>query len=314
MYRHILVALDGSDFGERALPMAVTLAKASGAQVTLVRAAWTTVAPGTDAIEAQRKVVADAETYLAGVASRLLAEGINAEAAVPYAAAAEGILAEITVRHADMVVMCTHGRSGLGRWVYGSVAEAVLARSSVPVLLVRPTGPLARLAAASATPAVLLPVDGSAFSEAALPHALTLVRALAGSLVLLRVVVPSLGYYPDPLLGQPYVSDVGERLIDDGEKEAKQYVTDLAGRLAAEGLAVTHVVRVGFPSETILDEAKTAGAQLIVMATHGRTGLREMLLGSVALDVVRHGGLPLLLVRPPELGAPVSASSGSEQW
>jgi nucleotide-binding universal stress UspA family protein len=313
MYRLILVPLDGSEFGERALPAAVALAQATKATLILLRAAGATATPDEEPAAAQSKAVADAETYLADVARRLAAQGIVAETSAPYAEAAQGILAEAAKREADLIVMCTHGRSGLGRWVYGSVAGDVLARSPVPVLLVRPTGPLAHFSVGAA-PKVLLPLDGSAFSEAALPHAVLLTRALAGKLVILRGVVPSLGYYPDPVLGQPYVNDIGERILREEEDAARQYVTDVAQRLTADGLTVQTLVRVGFPSDTILDEAKASGAEIIVMATHGRTGLRELLLGSVALDVVRRGGLPLLLVRPGEPGASDAGARGSEQW
>jgi len=103
------------------------------------------------------------------------------------------------------------------------------------------------------------------------------------------------------MLGQPYMSESGERVIETEEAEASSFLTGIANGLRAEGVTVQWFVRVAWPAEAILDEAKSAGAELIVMATHGSTGLRDLLLGNVALDVVRRGALPMLLVRPAAL-------------
>lgn len=301
MYRKILVPLDGSPFGERALPMAVTMAKAMQGQLVLVRAAWATIRPGENAIEAERKAVDETEAYLAGVAQQVTSQGIQVEMATPYAAAAEGILVEIAARKTDLVIMCTHGRSGLGRWVYGSVAEAVLAKSPVPVLLVRPTGATPRLSLQPGKGTVLVPLDGSAFGEASLPHATAMARTLGGRLVLLRVVTPSLAFQPELMMGQAYSSTASERILEEEQKEAESYLGAVAGRLKSEGVPMQQIVQVGWPAETTIEEARKAGAELIVMATHGRTGLAEVLLGSVAMELIHRGTLPLLLVRPPDL-------------
>lgn len=301
MYRTLLVPLDGSLFGERALPIALVLARMGGAKVVLVQAVWASARPGEDAIEVERQAIEHAEVYLAGVAQRLTGQGIQVETATPYAIAAEGILVEIAVRQADLVIMCTHGRSGLGRWLFGSVAEAVLAKSPVPVLLVRPIGPLTSLSLDPNRAAILVPLDGSAYGEASLPHAVAITRGRGGLIVLLRVVSPPVGYYPDPVLGQPYVSEVAEKLLKGEEQEAKNYLDMVAERLRAQGVRVQPTVHIGWPTDSILDEVRSVGADLIVMATHGRTGVGDLLLGSVALDVVRRSGLPLLLVRPDAL-------------
>jgi nucleotide-binding universal stress UspA family protein len=298
MYRKILVPLDGSPFGERALPLAVTMCLAMKAQLVLVRAATASPAASLDALEGQRQAVAEAETYLAGVAQRLREQKIVTETATPYAAAADGILVSASTRQADLIVMCTHGRSGLGRWVYGSVAEAVLARSAIPVLLVRPTGALPHLTLDLGKGTVLLPLDGSAFAETALPHALEAARALNDRLFLLRVVNPVVGYQPDVVLGQAYAGAIGDRILKEEMAQAESYLGEVSKRLQGEKIAVAQRVCVGWPAESIIEEARGAEAELIVMATHGRTGLAEVVMGSVARDVVHRGVLPLLLVRP----------------
>ncbi len=172
MIRTILVPVDGSALSERALPLAAELARALEERLVLVCVAGTAALDHAFTEEDRRDIadqytavreedhrlstdprmvehargqvraVAEAERYLANVASRLEAEhGLHAEVAIPYGGAADGILTEIDLHAADLVVMCTHGRTGLSRLVSASVTQAVLARSAAPVLLVPPERP-----------------------------------------------------------------------------------------------------------------------------------------------------------------------------
>lgn len=308
MYTSILIPVDGSPFSERAIAMAVSLAGsgaapagAAAAHLVLVHAVHATRRPGEGSIEVEGKAIEEGESYLARLAKPLMEQGLQVETTVPYGEPVEEILATIVARNADLVVMCTHGRSGLGRWVYGSVAEAVLAKCPAPVLLVPPTGPLARAAAADGVCNLLVPLDGSTFAETALSHAEAVALHLDGTITLLRVAEPNVGYYPDPAVGQPYVSDIGEQLLRDEEANAKKYLDEIAARLTANNVKVRPIVRVGFPAGGIIDEAELCKADLIIMATHGRTGLGDRLMGSVAHEVLHHGRLPILLVRPTDL-------------
>ena len=136
--QRILVPLDGSSLAEAALPKAAALAEASGAELLLVRAAQAHALPGTDPAEAQVKVVREAEEYLAEVADRLRAAGAaKLECSVWYGPAAYTIVEAATLHHVDLIVMTTHGRSGLGRLILGSVAESVLRGTAIPILLLR---------------------------------------------------------------------------------------------------------------------------------------------------------------------------------
>ncbi len=137
MYRKILVPLDGSELAEEALPIAVNLAKAGGARLVLVRVVREHVAPGTSLGEAIYETWNEAEAYLAGIAGQVAAEGLPVEHCTKYGTALEGILAAIDFYQADLVVMCTHGRSALPHVLFGFVAVEVLRRSPVPVVLVR---------------------------------------------------------------------------------------------------------------------------------------------------------------------------------
>jgi nucleotide-binding universal stress UspA family protein len=146
----ILVPLDGSWRAEAALPEAVQFARA-GATLVLLRAAEAHPLPTMDPAEAQVIVVREAEEYLAGVAARVRAAGAtNVVTSVWYGPPAEAIADAAKFRHADLIVMSTHGRTGLGRLVLGSVAESVLRSTTMPILLLRPGDRPAAEAAAAA--------------------------------------------------------------------------------------------------------------------------------------------------------------------
>ena len=138
----ILVPLDGSALAEMALPKAVELlSDGPGAMLILLRATEASTIPGGDPVDAQTAVVREAETYLASVADRLREEGITrVVTSVWYSGAAKAIVEAAVVRRADLIVMSTHGRSGLRRVLRGSVAETVLRRTRTPILLVSAGG------------------------------------------------------------------------------------------------------------------------------------------------------------------------------
>ena len=134
----ILVPLDGSALAEAALPKAVEMAESSGAKLLLIRAAEAHTLPGVDPTEAQIKVVREAEDYLAQVGDRLAALGLkNVENSVWYGPAAYAIVEAARLNKVDLIAMTTHGRSGLGRLIVGSVAESVLRGTTTPILLIR---------------------------------------------------------------------------------------------------------------------------------------------------------------------------------
>jgi nucleotide-binding universal stress UspA family protein len=134
----ILVPLDGSMLAETALPAACSIAARDGAAMSLLRAAEATTLSPSDTIEAQVKAVREAEEYLAHVVERLKARGIDrVETHVWYGPAAASIVEAAAAQKIDLIVMSTHGHSGLGRLVFGSVAESVLRGTRVPILIVR---------------------------------------------------------------------------------------------------------------------------------------------------------------------------------
>ena len=147
----ILVPLDGSTLAEAALARAVDLAAPSGATLILMRAAEARTFPGADSTQAQIEAVREAEEYLAKVAERLRQQGHSkVETGVWYGAPAATIVEAARLRRVDLLVMSTHGRSGLGRLILGSVAESVMRGTSVPILLLRAPGAPVEAPAAAA--------------------------------------------------------------------------------------------------------------------------------------------------------------------
>ncbi len=186
--------------------------------------------------------------------------------------------------------MTTHGRGPLRRLLLGSVADQVVRRSAAPVLLVRPreipTGPTPE----PFVEGVLVPRDGSALAEQALGPALDLARVMEARCTLLRVVES--GDAPSP----PAPGGIGIFEIP-AAWEARAYLRQVAGRLREEGVPVqTRVVVARRAAEAIREQARDG--DLIALATHGRGGVRRMLLGSVADEVVRGGSAPVLVCRP----------------
>lgn len=307
MFQRVLVPLDGSALAEQALTYARSLVTAARGTLILVRAANHHGLTGDLAVR-ERDAVDAAQTYLEGQAQTLEAAGFSVEIGVTFGDAAAHILDEVAIRHADAIAMATHGRSGLGRWVYGSVAERLLAHSPVPVLLVRAwVGDAQSAQALLAKPKVLVPLDGSPFAEAALPTAVGAAEGLTGELLLLQATVmptePVMG--PDNLV----IANV-DQLMESLEGAADDYLAEVEQRLRREhpGLMVSRKVATGVASLTIDEVADGEGAGLIVMATHGRTGVGRTVLGSVAGDVLRFGRTPVLLMRPGGL-TPAEAES-----
>lgn len=282
MLHNILVPLDGSSVSETALPYAVALAGRTGARLTLMRAAH--AAPLTiDSAKAQAQVLAEAEAYLAERAADLRAKDYVVETGVPYgAAAADWIVEEATLRQADAIVMGTHDRIGPDRWIHGSVAEAVVSRAPVPVVLVHAADGARPVEHFDwRQPTLLVTLDGSTLAEEALPPAVNLARQLKGRIVLLTVVT--------------------DLSVDQRPAAAAEILEAATDRVKHAGVPVESVVRAGQPAAEIAHVAREQNAALVVIATHGRTGLARTVLGSIAGEVVHRSPSPVMLIRPPEL-------------
>ncbi|MFO7893622.1 MAG: universal stress protein [Longimicrobiales bacterium] len=331
MFRHIVIPLDGSAFSRTAIPYAHALASNSDAELELVSAVDTAAAllgagyPGDlaagattsgagvpavaiELVEASRE---GREEELEATARKVgTATGGTVDWTVIDGEPSETVAARVEESEADLVVMSTHGRGGLDRAWLGSVADRLIRRLTVPLLLVRPEeeegngeeadpeshddGPELSLEPARIQ-RVLVPLDGSELAEAILDPAARLARQTGASLVLLRVMDPRL---PTDAPYLPATVEGTEARFQERRTEARDYLDRVAERLRGEGVEVADVeVREGSAAPTILEQAGE-GADIVAMATHGRGGLRRWLLGSVSDKVLRGADRPVLIVRP----------------
>jgi nucleotide-binding universal stress UspA family protein len=304
MLKKILVALDGSVLSERALPYAAELAQAADAALTLVGTAdmHQGLHPGLPHLHLKYP-----SSYVNMHADRLRARGLVVDTVHASGEPSETLVTEIERRQPALVVMSTHGRSAIDRLVHASVTDTVVSRVGCPVMLVRPSSDSEVPAGQKlAGKCVLVPLDGSRFSEAGLPLAVELARALGSDIMLVQAIVP---VYQGPMeleLVAPPTMCQALRLAD-AEDAAAAYLNGLAHRLSEgeDGPHVTGVARIGQLIEVIRELSSKAPISLVVMATHHRTGLARALLGGEADAVVRSDDLPVVLVHPhsPELTA-----------
>jgi nucleotide-binding universal stress UspA family protein len=305
MCKNILVPLDGSPVAEAALPYAKVLARRTGAHLTLIRAAHYASLLGDVGVE-QYRSVRQAEDYLERHVERLASEGYSAQAAVPFGGStARWIVEEAEIRHADLVVMATHDRVGADRWLHGSVAESVVHRCTIPVMLVR-DGEAEQLANrfAEAEPVLVVPLDGSELAEAALPIARGLANTVGGRLVVMGVT-PAPGQF---VAGQGgAITTYTARDLAELQEGVRTYLQRTAQWIAS-GTDTDILVRSGNAATQIAEVAQERMAAAVVMATHGRTGAIRTILGSVAGNVVHRSSGPVVLVRARavELSEPVA--------
>ncbi len=298
MYKQILVPLDGSTFAEAALPLAVALSQKTGAAIHLVSVLEPIPAFDYDEWEAAARE--GSEAYLGKVAERIRAE-VRGEVSTGLRSGhvVETLLTEAGALHSDLIVMATHGRGALSRAWLGSVADAIMRQAKTPVLFVRPSE--APEVAAAALDTILIPLDGSDHSERALEHATELGELFGSAYHLARVVAYPLDI-ASPYL--PYTVQMNQNILVEAKASAAEYLEERADRMRRRGLRVTTSVAVDSQAgHGILSEAEAVGCDLIAMATHGRSGMGRLVLGSAADKVLRGTHVPLLLYRPAKVPA-----------
>ncbi len=290
----IVVPLDGSELAETALPYAAALAEALHTHLVLITA-W----EGTEselgatfpamALEIEQSAQNYFAQYLDGVRARF-GRADQTRVVVRAGDAAEEILKAASETGARMLAIATHGRSGVGRWVYGSTAGRLLRSAHVPVLAV---GPHARPGSTggAAMKHVMVPLDGSPLSEAALPVAHKLAEALGAKLSLVRAVRWAVQSYPYSL-PDAYIPQIDEEL----ESGAKAYLRRMEEGLKGKVDLDAFVVRGGV-ADGLLEVVEKQSVDLVVMTTHARAGFARAALGSTA-DRMLQGKAPVLLVRP----------------
>jgi nucleotide-binding universal stress UspA family protein len=301
MYRSILVPLDGSAFGEQALPLALNIARLAKASLRLVHVHVPlppVYAGGISAFETNMDVEARerGREYLQKV-SRSLGSEVSVTTDVVEGPIADSLIEQAAATGCDLLVMTTHGRGGLSRFWLGSVADQLVRSSPVPLLLRRPREKTGQDGDEKLPQKILIPLDGSPLAEKIIEPAQALGSLVDATYTLLRVI--------DPLQTSGYdmagfaISGLDPTLQEQLRADAQQYLERVAQRLAGgTGRVATRVLVHSQPASAILDAAREDGMDLIALATHGRGGVRRLLLGSVADKVLRENQGAMLVLRP----------------
>ncbi len=287
MFKKFLVPLDGSPLSQRALEPALALGQQIGAELLLVRVPVTDTLSFVVSEAKQRALAQDALAYLETIRQSNEQSQLNIRTQVLDGDAASAIVDTARAEQADLIIMSTHGYSGLTRWVLGSVTEKVLRNAPCPVLAIR---------AARQPQRVLITLDGSPLAECAIELGVGIAQSLQAEVTLLRCVPHVVA---DGKLDE-HERSLNHRLQEDLVIEAREYLrarSDGAGR-SARSVAIKTDVRIGSPADSILEYIETYGIDLLVMATHGRTGLKRWVYGSVTAKVLRSVSCSMLVIRP----------------
>lgn len=299
MYRSIVVPLDGSPFGEHALPLALNIARRSGAALHLVHVHMAAPMLTIDAIPIHDETLDDQirtneQTYLDELAHKVAANGLpTITTALIDGLPVAGVVLDYAQRKAaDLIVMTSHGRGPFSRLWLGSTADTLVRRATLPTLLVRPGAGAPNFDTIPDFKRILVPLDGSVLSEQIISYAIALGSLSNAEYVLLRTVEPTMSSYG------PGMDLATEQVIGQLESNARTYLEEVAARMSAESLRVKTDVVIGSPALHVLDYARDFHVDLIAMQTHGRSGLSRFLLGSVTDKVLRGASVPVLLHRP----------------
>ena len=297
MYEKILVPLDGSEFSEVALPYAEELAGRLGSAVTFLYVSES----ADDQYRRMRefyleKIAEDTKHAAARYAKSPGKMDIKVNSVLLTGNPAEQILNYADKEEIGLIVMATHGRSGIGRWALGSVADKVVRSATQPVALIRAKNARPDIRKNGILSRVLITLDGSEEGETAVPCISALVTSLKTEVVLLQVLAT--GYQTLTAEGYEYVV-FPEQQMESDRAHAKDYLEKTAAKMKQPGMTIRSEVKFGNAAEEIVSFADEIKADMVAMATHGRSGLGRWVLGSVAERVVRSGNTPVLLVRVP---------------
>lgn len=301
MNRRVFVPLDGSDFGEGILPFATTVARSLDAEVDVAHVHVAHLPDhllantqyqfeGVDMEEYDLRDRSDEKAYLERV-SRELSQELDrpVHPVLLSGQLPEAIEAYVQKEGPRLIVMTTHGRTGMSRAWLGSVADALVRHAPCPVLLVRPSRE--GLVESVRIRRLLIPLDGSERSEKILAPATELARGGGASVLLLTVVSPN------TVLGTR-VLPVSMAARAEARRRANGYLDGVAGRLDDELEIETRVVDHPQAARGILAVMEAEDPDVVAMSTHGYRGMRRAVLGSVADKVIRASDTPLLLVGP----------------
>ncbi|MDD5189597.1 MAG: universal stress protein [Dehalococcoidales bacterium] len=307
MYKKMLVLLDGSQLAEIVFPYVTEVAGRLGIDVTLLHV----YAPGSREFAPMYKAYIDRSAdalqnrarQVQNNTGKPIAKAVEVRGEIKMGYHADEILRYVDDNNVDMVMMASHGRSGGTRWSMGSVADKILRASKVPVWLVHAGDEKALPYDKWPTRTLLVPLSGTDVSATVLPHALTLAKqsGAVAQVVLLQIIEPPVtpSYYSPEITGVPFNwGQFVEQEITRGKKNATEYLAGIEKQFKEAGIPATSIVGTGTPAEEIINFATKNPYTIIVMATHGRSGFRRLVYGSVAESVLFGTVNPIVLVKP----------------
>jgi len=308
MYDRILVPLDGSPLSEKVLPYVTRISKGMGIPVHLIQAfpspseAMGDPGHGRFMTGISAGVHDEVIDYLNGVRIGMEAPGVEITTEAFEGNAVSHIIEAAGKSPTSLVAMSTHGRSGVLRWVMGSVTDKVLHSIKNPMLIVR-GGEEGDPEQDTKLETIIVPVDGSTLAESVIPHVAALAKALGLKVTLLRVA-PTAAEFSAQTGYQRLEGEAGihfpsfEEMATEAGDQALSYLQGLEQKLRDDGVAsVDHRIVRGSAANAIVDVAQETPDNLVAMTTHGRSGPARWTMGSVADRVVRHSGDPVLVVR-----------------
>ena len=298
MYTRMLIPLDGSKTAENVLPYGRILARTFQIPVELMEVLDIAGIASHVAAEKARRldtVVTEgersSEQYLKKIASSF--SGVNVGCTVERGRPEDVIVEKAAADKTTLIAMATHGRTGMSRWLLGSIAEKVLRATTNPLLLVRASEE-ALTEGEAVLRSIIVPLDGSELAESVLPTAVKFARLFNVGMVLFRTYeLPASAYY-----GRENHLPNYEELKNRVKEQAQDYLDKRIEAIKAEGVQrVSSVLIEGSGPNEIIDYARKTPNALITMCTHGRSGVKRWVLGSVTEKVVRHSGDPVLVMR-----------------
>ncbi|MGD0857474.1 MAG: universal stress protein [Dehalococcoidia bacterium] len=300
MYEKILVPLDGSELAEVALPYAEELAGRLGSEIILIYVSELTKDPGDKKLRSYLQKMVEATKDGASKYSNKpgIGPAVEVKSIILSGSPAEKIVEYADNENIGLIVISTHGQSGIKRWALGSVADKVVRATIRPVALIRAKGARPDMRGKGMLNKVLVSLDGSKEGEAIIPYIEELASRLKVKVILLKVLAR--GYYAsDTYIPLP------DQQIESDKALATAYLNNVGARLKEKGIAITIEerldieIRFGNEAEQIIQFADELHADLLAMTTHGRSGVGRWVFGSVAEKVLHEGNTPLLLVRSP---------------
>ena len=283
MYEKILVPLDGSELAEQAIPYAIMIAKKFQSEVILL----TTSEPAS-------RFEHPLQSYMEKQTKALKSLKVRAEFVCLHGNAATEILKFAEGNGINLIVISTHGCTGDRCWPMGSIANKVVQRSSIPMLLIRPTQSVEHIEKRLRT--MLVALDGSPVAEKIIPYVESLAKKMGSEVILFRAVEPlSMPFGTS----YPFLEEYKVAFAANAEKEAKAYLSEQESKLRDKGLKIISDIVKTKPDQAILQYAEDHSISLIALTTHGFSGIAKWAYGSVAARVIEGSTKPILLLRPP---------------